>query len=141
VRDFDVEVFFDGDCPLCSREIDLLRRLDKKGRIVFTDITSPEFDAGALGLDPGALMERLHARLPDGEVVAGVEVLRRLYAAVGFERAVAISRVPGVSGALDLAYALFAKNRLRLTGRCVKGEDGACAVEAPAKGAGAATKA
>ena len=32
----DVEVFYDGDCPLCTREIRLLRRLDRRGRIRFT---------------------------------------------------------------------------------------------------------
>lgn len=31
-----VEVFFDGECPLCMREIRVLRRLDGKGHIRFT---------------------------------------------------------------------------------------------------------
>ncbi len=35
---FAVEVFFDGECPLCMREIRMLRRLDRKDRIRFTDI-------------------------------------------------------------------------------------------------------
>jgi hypothetical protein len=68
-------------------------------------------------------MDRIHGRLPDGTVVEGVEVFRRLYAAVGFGPLVALTRLPGVSQLLDLAYHAFAKNRLRLTGRCV---DGAC---------------
>jgi predicted DCC family thiol-disulfide oxidoreductase YuxK len=119
------EVFFDADCPLCMREIRMLRRLDEAGRIRFTDITSPQFDASALGLDQATLMATIHGRLANGQLVRGVEVFRQLYAAVGFRRAVALSRVPGVSHLLDLAYAVFAKNRLRLTGRCV---DGACDV-------------
>ena len=28
------EVFYDGECPLCVREIRMLRRLDRRGRIV-----------------------------------------------------------------------------------------------------------
>ena len=116
---FDVEVFFDGQCPLCVREIDLLRRLDRaRGRIRFTDIQAPGFDADALGIDYVALMQRIHGRLADGQIIDGVEVFRRLYEAVGFRRLVAFSRLPGVAGALDWAYALFAKNRLRFTGRC-----------------------
>ena len=35
---WDIEVFHDGGCPLCNREIEMLRRLDTKGRIKFTDI-------------------------------------------------------------------------------------------------------
>lgn len=123
---WDVEVFFDGDCPLCMREIAMLQRLDALGRIRFTDIAEPGFDPTALGLSWETLMKKIHGRLPTGELVEGVEVFRRLYAAVGFGRLVRMSRLPGISRALDLSYELFAKNRLRLTGRC----DGACDIPA-----------
>jgi predicted DCC family thiol-disulfide oxidoreductase YuxK len=116
---FEVEVFFDGDCPLCVREIELLRKLDNgKGAIRFTDIQAADFAPEALGLTFSHLMRRIHGRLPDGELIEGAEVFRRLYAAVGFRRAVAVSRWPGVSQLLDVGYTVFAKNRLRLTGRC-----------------------
>lgn len=124
--DFEVEVFFDGDCPLCLREIEMLRKLDNKAkRIRFTDIQAPDFSAEALGLTFPDLMRRIHGRLPDGQLIEGTEVFRRMYAAVGFRRAVAFSRWPGVSQLLDASYTLFAKNRLRLTGRCT---DDSCAV-------------
>lgn len=125
--DFDVEVFFDGECPLCMREIRMLMRRDRRHRIRFTDIAAPGFEAAEVGLSWRALMERIHGRLPTGELIQGVEVFRRLYAAVGFPKAVAVSRWPGVSQLLDLAYALFAKNRLRFTGRCL---DDVCALPA-----------
>jgi predicted DCC family thiol-disulfide oxidoreductase YuxK len=124
----DVEVFYDGECPLCVREIDMLRRRDRAGKIVFTDIAAPGFDPASVGLDYPTLMKRIHARLPSGELIEGVEVFRRLYTAVGFGGLVALTRLPVVSQGLDLAYELFAKNRLRLTGRCLKTDDGACAV-------------
>lgn len=113
------EVFFDGACPLCRREIALLRRLDRgRGRIRFTDIDAPDFDPAAIGRTHAELMAEIHGRLPDGSLVTGVEVFRQLYAAVGFGLLVAITRLPGIRFVLDAAYALFAKNRLRLTGRC-----------------------
>ena len=124
----EVEVFYDGACPLCVREIRMLMRRDRAARIVFTDIAAPGFDAAALGTDQATLMARIKGRLPDGRWIEGVEVFRRLYAAVGFRRAVAVSRWPGVSHLLRLGYHLFAKHRLRLTGRCA---DDACAVPAP----------
>ena len=74
-----------------------------------------------------ALMDRIHGRLPDGSLIEGVEVFRQLYAAVGFRRLVAMTRLPGVDQLLTLAYQAFARNRLRLTGRCV---NGACTVHA-----------
>lgn len=125
--DFEVEVFFDGECPLCMREIRMLQRLDRAQRIRFVDIADATFDAESVGVSWAALMDRIHGRLPDGTLIEGVEVFRRLYAAVGFRRIVAWTRLPGISHALELAYTLFAKNRLRLTGRCV---DDACEVHA-----------
>ena len=122
---FAVEVFYDGECPLCRREIGWLSRLDTQRRIRFTDIAAPGFDAKELGLSQAQLMARIHARLPSGELVEGVEVFRQLYGAVGYARLVRLSRAPGVSGLLELGYGWFARHRLRLTGRC---DDGACAV-------------
>ena len=123
------EVFFDGDCPLCRREIAFLRRLDRRRNVIrFTDIAEPDFDPvvhglGALGT--GELMARIHGRASDGEIVEGVEVFRRLYAAVGLEALVALTRLRPIAAVLDAAYRWFAANRLRLTGPC---DDGACEV-------------
>jgi predicted DCC family thiol-disulfide oxidoreductase YuxK len=127
----EVEVFYDGDCPLCMREIRMLQRRDQRGRIQFTNIAAQGFDASTLGLDHATLMGKIHGRLPSGELIEGVEVFRRLYAAVGFGWLVAASRAPGVSQLLDVAYRAFAKHRLRLTGRC---EDGVCATPVPRSG-------
>jgi len=124
--DWRVQVFFDGDCPLCMREIRVLRRLDRRGHIWFTDIAAPEFEARRCGTSQQDLMARIRGRLPTGEWIEGVEVFRQLYAAVGFGGLVWLSRMPVVSHALDLGYRLFAKNRLRLTGRA-ECHSGVCA--------------
>ena len=122
---WEVEVYYDGDCPLCIREINMLRRLDKAGKIVFTDIASPDFpiQRGTIGWQ--VLMDRIHGRLPDGTTIEGVEVFRRLYSAVGFGWIVKVTRWPGISHLLDWGYKVFAKNRLKWTGRC---EDGSCKI-------------
>ncbi|MEM8863974.1 MAG: DUF393 domain-containing protein [Planctomycetota bacterium] len=124
---YDVEVFYDGDCPLCLREINMLRRLDRQERILFTDIAAESFDASRYGIDQETLMAEIHGRLPDGSWIIGVEVFRRLYTAVGWGWLVAPSRLPGVRQVLDFGYRQFAKHRLRLTGRC---HAGACEVPA-----------
>lgn len=124
---WEVEAFYDGACPLCAREVRLLQRLDRRAVLRFSDIAAPGFDAAAVGVPWQDLMDRIHARLPDGTVVTGVEVFRRLYAAVGWGWLVAPTRLPGVSHLLDLAYRVFARNRLRLTGRCA---DAGCAAHA-----------
>jgi predicted DCC family thiol-disulfide oxidoreductase YuxK len=113
-----VEVFYDGECPLCRREIDLLRRFDRRKRIRFTDIAAGEFRPEDYGKTMDQLMAEIHGRLPDGRWVIGVEVFRQLYAALGLGPVVAVTRLPGLSHGLDFAYRFFAKRRLQWTGRC-----------------------
>jgi predicted DCC family thiol-disulfide oxidoreductase YuxK len=116
--DWSIEVFFDGDCPLCVREINLLRRLDRHCRIRMTNIAEADFDAAAFGLALEDFMSEIHARLPDGTWVRGVEVFRQLYTIVGWSRVVWLTRLPIIAGGLERGYRVFARNRLRWTGRC-----------------------
>ena len=99
-------------------EVALLRRLDRgRRRIAFEDIAAPGFDPGRYGLDAGGVMARIHGVLADGTVVEGMEVFRRAYAAVGLGWLLAPSAWPGLRRLFDAAYRLFARNRLRWTGR------------------------
>jgi predicted DCC family thiol-disulfide oxidoreductase YuxK len=124
-----LEVFFDGDCPLCTKEIAFVRRLDKSSRVLFTDIAAPGFDAARIGKTHDDLMARIQARTADGAFIEGVEVFRQMYAAVGLSPLVALTRLPGITSLLDASYRWFARNRLRLTGRC---DDGTCTPRARA---------
>lgn len=121
------EVFYDGDCPLCVREISALRALDRRGRVRFTDIADPRFDPAREGLPAWeTLMDRIHGRvLETGTIVEGVEVFRALYEAVGLGPLVRWTRLGPVDHLLERAYAAFASRRLRLTGRC---DERGCAV-------------
>jgi len=124
---WQIRVLYDGECPLCSKEIRFLERRDRgRGRIQFEDIADPAFDPAIYGLDAQRLMARIHAVLPDGSVKEGVEVFRRAYAAVGLGWLVAPTRWPGLRQLADWAYRVFARNRLRWTGREPACEDGRC---------------
>lgn len=124
---YELEAFYDGACPLCLQEVRMLKRLDRHCRILFTDISSPGFKAEEYGKTQQEFMQEMHARLPDDTWVTGVEVFRRLYAAVGFRFLVWPSRLPGISQGLDYLYGVFAKKRLSLTGRC-QGDDSSCSI-------------
>ncbi|MBC7793660.1 MAG: DUF393 domain-containing protein [Clostridia bacterium] len=121
-----IHVFYDGACPLCMREVRMLRRRDRKRhRIRFTDIAASDFDPHAWGKTKAEFMARIQAQLPDGRWIDGVEVFRQLYSAVGLGALLAITRVPGINYLAERVYDIFAKNRLRITGR-----DDACATDA-----------
>ena len=107
----------------------MLQRLDIHNRIVFTDIAGTDFDAhGATGLSYDTLMASIYGRMPDGSLVTGVEVFRQLYGRVGLKWLMPVTALPGIKQTLDVAYNFFAKNRLRLTGRCEA--DGQCRLDA-----------
>ena len=133
--DWELRVLYDAECPLCRREIEMLRRLDRgRGRIDFEDISASGFHAGKYGLDQPSVVARIHAVLPDDSVIEGVEVFRRAYSAVGLEWLVAPTRWPGLRTACDAAYRVFARNRLRWTGREASCTDGSCNVAVPVAG-------
>lgn len=123
---FVLQVFFDSECPLCRREVNMIKWMDRKRKIQFTDIADSEFDASELGKSQKMLMDEIHGRLADGSWITGVEVFRQIYSAIGFRLLVWPTRLPLIRHSLEWAYRWFARNRLRLTGRCSGGE---CTVE------------
>ena len=117
-------ILFDGDCPLCRREIAMLERMDGgRGRLACEDIAAPGFDPSRYGRTRQELMARIHGVLPDGTLVEGMEVFRRSYRAAGAGWVLAWTALPGLRVLADAGYRWFARNRLRLTGR---GTDAAC---------------
>ncbi len=103
------EVFFDGGCPLCRREIDMIRGKDKSQQLILTDISSPNFQCDDHSLK--TLMEEIHGRRADGSYVKGVEVFREIYDRLGYMRLVSVTRLPIVRHSLNWIYRVFAKLR------------------------------
>jgi predicted DCC family thiol-disulfide oxidoreductase YuxK len=112
------KVLIDGECPLCRREMRFLIRLDRgRNRLVTEDITAAGFDPNQYGVTTQELMGQIHGVHPDGSLVKGMEVIRRAYDAVGLGWLLAPTNWPVLKSISDVAYAWFARNRLRLTGR------------------------
>jgi predicted DCC family thiol-disulfide oxidoreductase YuxK len=66
-------VYFDGLCPLCSREIKFYRSKASATKIDWQDITEPGFDPDSHGLDKVKIHQSFHVKTKDGKVIAGVE--------------------------------------------------------------------
>ena len=123
------QIFFDGHCPLCSKEARGYQRRDRLGRLEFVDIAAPGFDAAAYGLDAERINEVMHARTADGVVHTQVDAFRTIWRAlpgsIGTRVALGVLAIPGMLPVANVFYRMFARNRYRLTGRCV---DGVCAL-------------
>jgi predicted DCC family thiol-disulfide oxidoreductase YuxK len=127
---WDLKLLYDGECPLCVREVRMLEKVNRKGRLAVEDIAVPGFDASQYGRTFEQLMGSIHGVLPDGKLVTGMEVFRRAYAAVGLGWLVAPTGWPVLEPLFDRLYTIFARNRLRITGRSHVCANGRCAVPA-----------
>ncbi|WP_259722583.1 thiol-disulfide oxidoreductase DCC family protein [Synechococcus sp. CS-1328] len=112
-------MLYDGGCPLCLREVRVLGGRDgDRGRLAFVDVAAVDYDPSSHGaISYRDAMERIHGLTVTGEVVRDVEVFRRAYELVGLGWLYAPSRWPLLRGIADGLYRLWARWRLRLTGR------------------------
>ncbi|XP_028781708.1 uncharacterized protein At5g50100, chloroplastic isoform X1 [Neltuma alba] len=118
-RDWKIKMLYDGDCPLCMREVNMLRERNKNYRTIeFVDISSDDYSPQEnQGLDYETVMGRIHAILSDGTVVTDVEAFRRLYEQVGLGWVYAITKYEPIATIADAVYGVWAKYRLQITGR------------------------
>jgi predicted DCC family thiol-disulfide oxidoreductase YuxK len=114
-----IKLLYDGECPLCLREVNFLQQRDAgRGIVAFVDIAdrnyTPEENGG---VDFETAMGRIHAVLPDGTVIKNVEVFRRVYEELGMGWLYAITKLPVIGAVADWLYGIWADWRLKFTGR------------------------
>lgn len=106
-----LEVWFDGDCPLCRREIGLMRRLDRRGSIAFIDVAD---GSGNCPLDRSELLARFHAR-EDGRMLSGAAAFAAMWRAIPLLAPLGrLARNRIVLAGLERLYLAFLKVRPRL---------------------------
>jgi predicted DCC family thiol-disulfide oxidoreductase YuxK len=119
-----IAMLYDGECPLCMREVDMLRRRDATGKIWFVDVADKGYDSGAgaaFGIPYETAMATIHAVQREesgkGRIISGVEVFQRLYEAVGLGFIYGFLNIPALKAATEAVYRVWAQYRLPLTGR------------------------
>jgi predicted DCC family thiol-disulfide oxidoreductase YuxK len=75
-------LFYDGQCPLCAREIATLKKLET-GNLIFADVHVQENRKGLLP-DREALLRRLHLLTSEGEWVIGLHATVRAWSHTRF---------------------------------------------------------
>ncbi|WP_009546733.1 DCC1-like thiol-disulfide oxidoreductase family protein [Crocosphaera subtropica] len=114
-----VKLLYDGDCPLCMREVRFLQKKDQgKGLVKLVNIAEDNYDANKhCSVDYKSAMGRIHAILPDGTILRDVEAFRYVYEVLGMGWVYAITKLPIVGKIANWVYGIWAKLRLPLTGR------------------------
>jgi predicted DCC family thiol-disulfide oxidoreductase YuxK len=107
----ELTVWFDGDCPLCRREMELMKRLDRRRAINFVDLRSDNVDCPA---GKPELIARLHA-CEDGRMLDGAGAFAAVWRAIPLLRPVGLlARAPIVLAFLEIGYLAYLRFRPRL---------------------------
>ncbi|KAL0026234.1 hypothetical protein WJX77_004344 [Trebouxia sp. C0004] len=116
---WEIKMLYDGDCPLCMREVNMLRKRDKsQHKIGFVDISSQDYSPkDNAGISYEEAMGSIHGILPGDKVITNVDVFRKLYEVVGLGWVYAVTRISFINKLANRVYALWAKYRLPITGR------------------------
>ena len=123
-----VEVYYDGSCPVCDREMRHYRELDIDEKFRFIDISAPNFAAREGGPSYEDFMARLHVRDAEGRFHTGVDafaVIWRTLPGRMFTLMARLVQLPGIHAVASLGYMVFARLRpyLPKRRRC---EDDSC---------------
>jgi demethoxyubiquinone hydroxylase (CLK1/Coq7/Cat5 family) len=90
-RDSSLQVFFDGGCPLCSREIDFYRKRDGADAIEWMDVSASVHDDLAPGLSRSQALRRFHVRTEAGQLLSGAAAFGALWRTMPTFRALGLA--------------------------------------------------
>ncbi|WP_432822747.1 thiol-disulfide oxidoreductase DCC family protein [Trichloromonas sp.] len=132
---YPLEIFYDGNCIVCSREIDHYRRNNPEGRLLFIDIGAAGFDAGHYGKRHEEFMARLHVRDAGGTFLAGVEAFVAIWQAYPggsrYRLLAQLVSLPATAPLIRIGYTLFARYRHLLPKRKGGCDSAACELHSP----------
>ena len=110
-----LKVLFDGDCPLCRREIAHVQGLAQRqgdSGLCFVDISGAAGDATEFAADRAALMARFHVERADGSRLDGARAFVAMWGRLpGWRWLARLARLPGVLALLEFAYGGFLRLR------------------------------
>jgi len=105
-------LYYDGGCPVCTREIGFYQRRRGAERIRWVNLVQCADAELGTDLSREAAYARLHARWPDGQLVSGARAFAALWQALPtFRLAGRVAALPGVVHGLEWGYRGFLKLR------------------------------
>jgi predicted DCC family thiol-disulfide oxidoreductase YuxK len=108
---YPLTLFYDGQCAVCSLEMDHLRERNHDGRLLFVDMAAEGFDPAPFGATHAEMDALIHGLRADGTMLRGVEVLRLAYEAVGLGALWQPTRWGPLRPLADAGYRVFARHR------------------------------
>jgi len=106
-----LQVFYDGGCPVCSREIAFYRARPGADGFEWVDVQCSGESLGT-GLSREAALARLHVRLPDGTLLSGAAAFAAMWRNMpGFKWLGRWLQLPPFGALAELGYRIFLRVR------------------------------
>ncbi|MGY8872538.1 MAG: thiol-disulfide oxidoreductase DCC family protein [Pseudomonadales bacterium] len=107
-------IFYDGSCPLCSKEINHYQRIDYQQRVEWLDLTTNTDRLETYGIQYTTAMARLHGVDSTGEKVSGVDAFLLIWDHLDYYHYLAkVIRVLMLQKPLEFVYQRFANWRFK----------------------------
>lgn len=111
-------ILYDGQCPLCVKEMRHLMKADSDHKIQLADINAREFETRFPEVSHQAAMSKLHGYLQDQQgrtLLTGLDVTYHAWRLVGKGWLIAPLRWPLIKIIADYCYLKFAKHRFTIS--------------------------
>ena len=115
-----IKVYFDGNCGLCSKEINYYRKIDKKNIFEWVNIYINDTDLKKLGITKSEALMELHALDKNGKMYKGVDSFILIWRNLSFFWSILgilVSFYP-IYLVAKFAYRKFAIQRFNKLGYC-----------------------
>ena len=105
-------VYYDGGCPVCSREIGFYRHRQGGESFTWVDVTQASEAALGPGLSRQAALDRMHVRRADGTVVDGAAAFVEIWRGMpGLRWLGLLLGIPPFSTLAEFGYRIFLRAR------------------------------
>ena len=108
-------VFFDGSCPICSKEINFYKMRAGADELSWVDVSDEEIPIPIQTRSREELMARFHVLSSSGELVSGGAAFAELWASLpAFKIFGKIFKLPILRYLIDVGYDIFLTLRPKL---------------------------
>lgn len=121
-----MQLFYDGSCVFCKREIGIVRSFDRGKTHKYIDISKAEFDAAAHGLD-AARVNKYFSGIREGTAITeGPETVYHAMREIGCEWLVFPLRFHLIRKLVAPVYELYARWRVPISNKLGRSCEGSC---------------
>ena len=105
-------VYYDGGCPICTREINFYRSRPGTTQLEWVDVSGPDCQALGPGLTRTQALARMHVSCADGTLLSGAAAFAELWRRMpGFYWLGRLLAVPPFGALAEIGYRVFLRVR------------------------------